>query len=335
MLPVRQDGYERPHKLDLKIEIENPKNLREASGLHIDKILTGVTAYDPAFFDGILTVADLSHRSRVSGYLSMDYNQDKRTYSLPTGLSSSASTPPVTNQPEDNTNYGKIDKECEKAGSTAGDNSFARASWDYSFAANTRHSWNFAGTSGSLGETDPLLSELVFDRFNSSAALGTVTFQVRSIVGRCVIRSTADFVAGFLVCDQLIIEPRTAPLRIIGTIVASKLKIDPSVYQSGLVWSSIYHPQAALELRAVGILRSQNGSTCTEGESPAWHPIPSIIEVADRMACNPISLRAKADPFQWTTIDPDCGLMPGRAATSCKKRITRFLVVEHSREMSL
>ncbi|HRO67359.1 MAG TPA: hypothetical protein PL182_07335, partial [Pseudobdellovibrionaceae bacterium] len=217
VLPVRQENYVQPHKADLKIEIENPQNLREPWGARIDQILAGVTAYDPAFFEGTLIVSDLLHRDRVTGYAKMRYDTASKTYLLPPGLSVSASSGPVTDQPEDNTNYGKIDKQCEEAGSTAGGSSFGKASWDYSFAANTRHSWNFAGASGSTDETDPLLSELVFDRLNSSIAMGTATFQVRSIVGKCIVKATAEFVTGFLTCDDFIVEPRTMPLRIIGT----------------------------------------------------------------------------------------------------------------------
>jgi hypothetical protein len=77
-----------------------------------------------------------------------------------------------------------------------------------------------------------------------------------------------------------------------------------------------------------------NAAKCDQLPSPIWHPMPSIQETADRMACNVISLRAKADPFKWTAVDPDCGIPVGATQTvpTCKRRIYHYFVVEQSRE---
>jgi hypothetical protein len=163
-------------------------------------------------------------------------------------------------------------------------------------------------------------------------------FQVRSIVGQCVIESTATFVTGFFACDSLEIRDRTHPLRIIGTFIVGKMKIHPSAIKAGITWSSIYAPQATRELRGAQVLRSFSGRNCNlKSAEPIWHPIPSVQEVSDRMGCNAISLRSKADPFQWTSVDPDCGVLPGSTSsnTTCKRRLIRFFVVEQSRESAI
>ncbi|WP_374030781.1 hypothetical protein [Bdellovibrio bacteriovorus] len=51
--------------------------------------------------------------------------------------------------------------------------------------------------------------------------------------------------------------------------------------------------------------------------------------------CNSISLRAKADPFRWTAVDPDCGLINNSNSTMCKNRLMRFYVLEVSRESGI
>ena len=145
---------------------------------------------------------------------------------------------------------------------------------------------------------------------------------------------------GFFACDKLTIESRTLPLRIIGTFIVGKISIHPNAYAAGIVWSSIYHPQAVFELRRMSILQPLPGGPIGENcnsfgannpNSPIWHPIPSVQYYSNRESCNVISLRAQADPFRWTSVDPDCGLIAGNTNTVCKHKINRFHVFEHSR----
>src|SRR5690606_10156938 len=143
------------------------------------------------------------------------------------------------------------------------------------FSPKARESWNFAGDGVNLG--DPVVEELIFD--GNNARPSNVTFQIRSIVGLCRIRASAELVTGFLTCDRLVIEPRTSPLRIIGTIIVGAMEIDPSALAAGIRWSSIYYPEATFELRKVGILKTSTGRPCADAPDPSnpiWHPIPSI-----------------------------------------------------------
>jgi len=232
--------------------------------------------------------------------------------------------------------YEDLGDKCMAARDALESQAFGMADANVSFANSTRNSWNFAGTGSELPETktDPLVNSITFDGSNAVAGAKNSSFQVRSIVGTCTIKASANFVTGFFACNKLVIEQRTSPLRIIATFIAGNVLIHPSAYTAGIVWSSIYHPQAMLELRTEGILkRVSSAAPCSDvANTPIWNPVPSIQEVADRMTCNVITLRSKADPFQWTSVDPDCGMLPGNSNMTCKKRLVRFFIVEQSRE---
>lgn len=207
---------------------------------------------------------------------------------------------------------------------------FEGADWNISFLSSVRQSWDFTGSQNEV---------FLWNKYNADKAAGTAVFLVKSIAKECRVESTADFVAGFYTCDHLIIEPRNRPLRIIGTIIAVKMTIDPSVYQYGLRWSSIFSPMSVYELREAGILRSTyTDIPCEKVDFPLWHPYPSQIDLANSYTCNPISLRAKADPFTWTSVDPDCGVINAgtpAVATTCKNRLLNFNVIEISRDAGI
>jgi hypothetical protein len=166
-------------------------------------------------------------------------------------------------------------------------------------------------------------------------AAGQGKFHVVSRVGSCLIKSDADHVSGFFVCRKLKIEARTKPLKIIGTFIVEGLEIDPMALTSGIRWASIYNAQSTYLLRNWGILKPQKTMTCGALGSPIWHLNPSLIETANFSKCNTLSLREKADPFTWTAVDPDCGLLPGKGNTVCKNRLVKAVVQELSRETDL
>lgn len=210
---------------------------------------------------------------------------------------------------------------------------FEGADWNVSFLDSARLSWDFTGSQNDV---------FILDDNNASKAKSTAVFLVKSIAKECRIQATADFVAGFYTCDNLIIEKRTTPLRIIGTIIAMKITIDPSVYEYGLRWSSIFNPLSVYELREAGILRTTYTDVrCEDVDFPLWHPYPSQIDLANSYSCNAISLRSKADPFTWTAVDPDCGFLKTNASadpiksTVCKNRLLNFSVVEISRDSGI
>jgi hypothetical protein len=218
---------------------------------------------------------------------------------------------------------------------------FPSANWGTSFVKQTRHAWKFT--------TDPLFPDgyfagtKTFDagaaRFDAGAGVYP-TFKIESVIKNCVIAASANFVTGFYTCENLTIEARSAPLRIIGTFIVGNLSIDSSAYSAGIRWSSIYHPQALYELRAAQILGKFKDNTMADCESPTlpplWAPNIGITSALTHYLCNPVSLRT-ADPFKWTMVDPDCGvdeaIDPYKVA--CKSQPRRFLIKEISRTKGL
>ena len=230
--------------------------------------------------------------------------------------------------PEGDINF-DIDAVCANIG-TSSSTAFGGVDWSTSFAASARHSWSFTNSYTSR-------ADYTFNAGNASMAARTATFVIKSTAKNCIIEDSADFVSGFLTCDELTIKSRSTPLRIIGSIIVmKKLTIDPKAIEAGIRWSTIYQPMATFELRQAGVLTAQNGASCnTINRFPVWHPVPSIVDVSNLYRCNAISLRSKADPFRWTSVDPDCGLIPNANATKCKNRMVNFFVLEVSRESGI
>lgn len=244
----------------------------------------------------------------------------------------------------DGFNYGELDTKC--SATTAGTAlAFGVADWDESFAQATRKSWNFADPSQASGNIDwnPNLGTLEI-----TSAMAN-TFHVRSIIGTCLIRADTTFIAGFFTCDRLTIAPRSTKLTIVGSFIVSSSSIDPSVYNKGIDWYSIYHPQAIEILRARGILNPNinpglSGSaatdpsitgTCDMPSDPIWNPYPSLNALSRVFRCNPAALRQKADNWTWTLVDPNQGLRSGDATMSRKERVYRLLIREFSRSTNL
>lgn len=324
MSPVysRWGTYE--DRVDMQITSSNVDHLLDAKG-NLIKPSIGIQAYDGTYYNS----APIKNPANPNllRYLNFDFTADKSALDAPDSMAVTSTSGKLGGVAEDDTDYAHLDVLCEEARSAAASQSFGGASWNVDFSGSTRSSWNFAGDSSSVLGHDP-----VFDKTLLLDSGANGVFKVYSIAKECVIAASASLITGFYTCDSLRIEARQTPLRIIGTFIVGKLQIDPSAYKAGITWSSIYHPQVTQELRAAGVLKSFSGASCTAPKSPIWHPLPSIQEVSDRMGCNVISLRAKADPFQWTAVDPDCGLVSGASNTTCKRRLVRFFVVEQSRE---
>ncbi|QDK38088.1 hypothetical protein [Bdellovibrio sp. NC01] len=320
-------------KLELDVTTVNANHFINSKGeLTSTGPSIGVLGYDSTYYNSkLIPGLSIGENTALQGYLNFGIGGAYLTN--PTNVAATSNSPA-----EDIEGLGMslddLNAQCEDARSKLSSQSFGGADWNVSFASTTRHSWNFAGIDGSADPAnDPVYNkDLVFG--------ATPVWKVASIVGNCIIPSNANLVTGFYACDSLTINARTNPLRIIGTFIVGKLKIDPSAYVAGIQWSSIYLPQATKELRKAGILKptSNPAASCDSVmKSPIWHPIPSVQEVSDVRSCNAISLRAQANPFQWTAVDPDCGMVAGatQSTTTCKKRLVRFYVVEQSRESGI
>ncbi len=211
---------------------------------------------------------------------------------------------------------------------------FPAATWDTKFETQARNAWSF--------DTD--FANFPTPGYNNNGMAYNIPndteFHIDSLVSTCTVGPAQTLLAGMFTCEKFVIQARTTPLRIIGTVITNQLQIDPKAYQAGIRWSSIYHPQAVQELINAGILgrdKANNPVNCKDPNlAPLWQ---SNIGIKDRYAhyvCNPVSLR-RADPFKWSTVDPDCGLQTVKTSTSvkCKKQVKRFLIKEVSRGKGL
>lgn len=333
--PVEKEHGVSKSKVNFNISIENPTHLLDANGTLANPEVS-LKAYDSSYMEGGFIGDRHDAWRRHDGKRFTENTSLSRTLDFTINANNSAVVAPSGIPVATTADYEDLGDQCMNARDALESQAFGMAAAAVSFADATRVSWNFAGTGSETGKTktDPLVSSLQFDGNNALAGANNTTFQVRSIVGTCTIKASANFVTGFFACNKLIIEQRRTPLRIIGTFIAGNVSIHPSAYISGITWSSIYHPQSTEDLRREGILkRTSNGGPCSsKSSSPIWSPVPSIQDVVDRMTCNVISLRAKADPFQWTSVDPDCGILPDKSNMMCKKRLVRFFVVEQARE---
>lgn len=307
---------------DVKVEFENGDLLVNSKGEPLD-ISFQLEAYDVSYFQGN-SLRGWSNGNK--GWLFFKRSggggfQVSQNVSNSMGQSKG-------DLPDDNPliNY---DIACANQQSTA----FAGTDWSQSFAPSSRYSWSF---------THPYKDRVnwIFDSGNaykSPNGGGSAVFKVVSMARDCIIKSTANFVTGFYTCERLIIEPRSTKLRIIGSfIVANGIEVAKEAYDAGIRWSTIYHPMATFELRQAGVLKALENKSCESiNRFPVWHPYPSMKDVANLYRCNAISLRSKADPFRWTSVDPDCGLIGQSKSTMCKNRLVKFYVLEVSRESGI
>ncbi len=201
--------------------------------------------------------------------------------------------------------------------------------WFFDLSPFTRSSWDFTdrGTDKSL---------FILDDKNATRSGVNFRFQNKALFGHCIVKSTADFVTGFFVCDKFTIEQRTTPLRIIGTVISSQLNVHKTALQHGVTWGSIWQAQALYELRdqkiltkgdeyVVGTDTTLSKSDCNNNKNFLGNPIHPENR-ATSLSCNPVGLMKEADPFTWTSVDPDCAHIDENSRrVSCKFYIRKFI----------
>jgi len=369
--PVIVNQNEQPHLVDLKVEVLNPEMLKftyldttvtppkyvygediqiSSKVLLYDKLFKGgqpiaQASEDPSWFNRPPPTSINDKWDRHVTLQTRNFGLGKGSGSQlewsegmlkPTDLDEffSGGSPFLYNEKAPSNDLASSIEQCSNSGSGG---AFG-ANWGVSFADQTRWAWNIVSADGAGVDPnkDPLTGTLVFNQSNSLKH--TTEFRIVSIVGNCIIEDSAQVITGFFVCDNLEIRPRSSPLRIIGTFIVGQLKVDKTVYKNGVRWSNIYHPQAVIDLKAMNILKPRtDGITCSDVEEklPLWHPKPALNDHQDRFLCSPASLSSESSVFQYTTIDPDCGLIPGSLQPVCKRKYNRFILKEHSREMGI
>ena len=134
-------------------------------------------------------------------------------------------------------------------------------------------------------------------------------------------------------CQQLVIEERTAPLLIVGTFIVTRdFSIHQTALKAGVRWSNMHNQAAIRQLKAKAILARADGSSCSTLPKPFWHPDPGLQVMADRLRCSSEFLLQGKNPPRWTSVDPDCGrINPTDTNTKCMKRIRNFNFVQLER----
>ncbi|MBL6990636.1 MAG: hypothetical protein ISR65_12700 [Bacteriovoracaceae bacterium] len=193
------------------------------------------------------------------------------------------------------------------------------------FSPGAFYSWNFRPSSmkfqykpkdgsESLWEsiystgTESVLNSLEVNDSNESIV------HVYSILDKCVVKSSANQVMGFMTCRNLIIESRSTPLEMIGSFIVDQLTISPSV-TSTITWRTVYHPGALVTLKRVRAMgnpldENDNISNCyVQANSPTWNIVSADLKKMDRFEkCAGMFLAKDADPFNWTSFNPHEGI---------------------------
>lgn len=269
----------------------------------------------------------------------------------------------------DQTSWEDLVLQCQTSSKSV--NAFASASWDTEFDMMT--SWNLFNPNLSP-YPNPVATQPIYDCVNGVAPGSGVgspesckindtsppgngqpnaSFHVWSVPNVCEVLASSNFVSGFFICEQFVIDSRNTPLRIIGTVVTNKLTISSSAYRAGIRWSNIYNTNSVNDLRTAGVLKIAPGSppsdTCNvDPNYPIWwidnlmstlvNPTPQVMTTVTNMSndlitCSANFLRSMFDPIQWTTIDPDCGpnnpKNPGSMSPTCKNHPVRFTIVQY------
>lgn len=226
------------------------------------------------------------------------------------------------------------------------------ASEDVSFLEKSFHSWNFnpktklhqfkPGVDSGFDYTKALKRNINLEGSDDIPqnslyvqASNSKVFHVYSVLDHCRIDESAETFFGFVVCRTFVIEDRKKPLKIYGTIVADRINISPG---AKITWGNVYHPNAAIELRKAKILRSISSNCSRNAKVPVWHSNPTKRDLDAIKSCQSVDVTEKADPFKWTSFNPECGIVDAKDATTKCKAIDRsykyreYIIVEGQNE---
>lgn len=317
--PVIVDKVEQPNQIRIGVRTENERGFAAA----VPRIR--IHGYDVGH-DGITDMRSASTKL-ASNLVGINYTYPSGASGLvaPTNINGTYKTAnpdgdpaTIVGEPPGTTPV-LAKNACERDDAEGTAMAFPPADWDYPFWEQSAFSFNFK----------PIPS-YTWDSANASwtppPANAAWKWPVQSIVDNCYIEATAELVTGFFTCRNLYIRGgRTKPLRVIGTFLVGRAHIARQAVDMGILWSSIFHPQAAVELEKAGRLGRglPAGASCGQlaNSFPIWHPDLPLPLVATIFSCSVNSLRT-ADPFKWTHLS-DCGIVGTNNGTSCSNHDLR------------
>ena len=214
----------------------------------------------------------------------------------------------------------RLDSECD-VDTTA----LPPAKWDISFTEKTQFSWLYNVTNSGINITNPSLVKPMPLYTFSKLDMDPGSYQgvpTRSIVKDCVVPNAVEFIFGFYVCENLIIESRSTPLNLVGTFIVKNLKITKNGLDYGINFYSIWSSGGIELLRTHKHLRRERAAVqdCIF-DKPGWFQGLNEDDLADYQSCSPAKfLYQGANNFNWTTIDPEIGITSdvGQVVTQSK-----------------
>jgi hypothetical protein len=234
----------------------------------------------------------------------------------------------ASGMPPESTDYRELVKGCSGGDIDSGGVNLdaIKNNWEQNFSLKAENSWHFAADAAT--PTDRMISA------------NSLNFETKSIMATCTIAPSVDFIAGFYVCQRLVIAPRTRPLTMIGTFIPTKdFVVDASAFEAGIRMYSMHHPVAVELMRARSIIKRADGSSCNTIPGPHWHPDPGLPVMADRVRCSTLFFMQGTptkNPVRWTSVDPDCARVNVTDPdTKCIKRIRNFNIFELERKYGM
>lgn len=199
------------------------------------------------------------------------------------------------------------------------------------FTAVAPDSWHFASDYKDVYQ-DEIFSTNVYS-----------SFRIGSIRGNCIVEASVNVINGFFVCRNLVIKPRSQPLKMTGTFMVLKdFSVDKSALRAGVTWQSIHNQAAVAAMKSEGsppLMRRANNTNCStlynNGTVPFWHPDPGLQILSDRIRCSSTFVLQGKGPPRWTSVDPDCGRIGSSTNTQCLKRIRNFNLIQLERVYGL
>jgi hypothetical protein len=217
------------------------------------------------------------------------------------------------------------------------------ADWDFDMSGSTNFAWNYANApAGANVDTTnhdslPEHNFLAAPDTNLSGSIkGTDTELTKSVVNKCFVSNKREFVYGFYVCKELIIEGgRSNALNLIGTFIVRDLKINETTWP--IRWHSVWTPMARdLVLTE---LNSENTTICAPGNNLMNKTMKDIasdpnLEQQIKKCSSQELVTNGPNNFTWTTTDPDIGIAPEFPTMTSQKvrRYLRWVMREDSRK---
>ncbi|MFP5386256.1 MAG: hypothetical protein ACLGHN_09280 [Bacteriovoracia bacterium] len=209
------------------------------------------------------------------------------------------------------------------------------ADWNQDMSSSTNFAWNYANTPPGIileGADHGNLDHLVFVQPSNPDKIpedGHASSHSKSVIDLCEVPTNRKYVFGFYSCKKLVIASgRSMPLYMIGTFIVKEIE---NKNTQPVHWHSVWDNKAA------GLVLTEYNKadkSCLGVVGKTWGEVIKDTKLKESIKrCSPLDLVSNGpNNFNWTTVDPDVGLLPGHTMTSQKVlRTQRWVIREDSR----